>query len=48
MSLLHPSPQAREALHDHVFYGAVTLTLLVFGSGVGTALGYVIRAGALG
>lgn len=48
MSIFHPSPQSREALHDHVFYGAVTFTLLVFGSGVGTTLGYLIRAGVLG
>ncbi|MFJ2534941.1 hypothetical protein [Microbacterium maritypicum] len=48
MSFLHPSPQSREALHDHVFYGVVTLALLVFGSGVGTTIGYLIRAGVLG
>lgn len=47
MSLLHLSAKSREALHDHLFYGAVTLALLVLGSATSLALGFLIRAGAI-
>ncbi|MEW1991221.1 hypothetical protein [Microbacterium sp. NPDC078849] len=48
MSLLHPSRQSREAFHDHLFYGAITFSLLIFGPSVGATIGHLIRAGVLG
>ncbi|MEU4017230.1 hypothetical protein AB0E56_18385 [Microbacterium sp. NPDC028030] len=47
MTLLHLSPESREALHDHVFYGSVTVALVVLGSAASVVLGFLIQAGAL-
>ena len=47
MTLLHLSPESREALHDHLFYGAVTLTLLTFGSATSAVFGFLIQVGVL-
>lgn len=46
MSLLHLTPQSREALHDHIYYGAVTLAMLVLGSAASMTIGALIQVGA--
>lgn len=47
MTLLRLTPCSREALHDHLYYGAVTVALLVLGSATNAVLGLLISAGAL-
>jgi len=47
MTLLHLSPESREALQDHLFYGSVTLAMLVLGSAASVTLGFLIQAGVL-
>jgi hypothetical protein len=47
MTLLHLSPESREALYDHLFYGSITLAMLVLGSAASVVLALLIQAGAL-
>lgn len=42
------TPETRQVVHEHLFCAALTVAIIVFGSGVGTTLGYLIRAGVLG
>lgn len=48
MSLLHLPPQSRDAHHDHLFYGSVTLALLILGAAASSLLELLVLAGGLG